>query len=94
MKFNYREKVTKYDSVLRNIRQGYVNKIGKIRSVPVNVMKEHITAESGMHEDHQEYFHKQRMDLCLYPSVVQQTNSGLGRLIAEVPISQTNVHDP
>jgi len=60
----------------------------------VNVMKQHIAAESGLHEDRQEYFHKQRMDHCLFPSVVQQTNSGLGRLICEVPRSQTNIHNP
>jgi hypothetical protein len=60
----------------------------------MNVMKQHIAAESGMCEDYQEYFHKQRMDFCLFPSVVHQTNSGLDRVIVEVPRSQTNIHGP
>jgi hypothetical protein len=29
-------------------------------------MEQHIAVESGMHEDHQEYFHKQRTDLCFF----------------------------
>ena len=60
----------------------------------MKVTTQHNTAESASREDNLEYFHKQRMDLCLFPSLVQQTNSGLVRVVVEVPRSHTNKHNP
>ena len=60
----------------------------------MKVMTQHNTAESASREDNLEYFHKQRMGLYLFPSVVQHSNSGLVRVIVQVPRSHTNKHNP